>query len=686
MPSSRDIVCVMLVLSSLILANTIDEDRPQCVLVTISKDYTSKEAFNGEFLRCVETANKTFKLVIIDSQFPYETMIQFVSSAFAQRNVTDADQDCLCYDVLGVVGDLDFGTVRIIQTLTNRTNLNTTLVSAITPSTFPPLASQQLPRVLNLMPLEHNIEGLVMFLDSLIWNRIGLISDDTYYNQFVVEMLQIRLKEGPERDVTPCLKVTKSKYRNSLLQFVEYDTRVAVLAMKEESACAFLKEARNQQLVWPEYAWVLLEFGTHTCNLNGLIVIRSGDADRSSSSKDYDTPEYTSLLSVTSNFSRDSILTSLANSGFNFSENTFTRPTDEGEGKGVHNVSVVQITDESVVMIAQYNPVSHSLDTFVNLSETGATPRGTTLVIVRKISVSFTVLLCIVLAISFAFVSINLVLFVCFQKEPEIKATSFTVSLSMFLGCYLLLFFVLVLFLEANLPLSSLLPSWAQEIMCNLFPWLSIIGLPMSLIFSTLIVKVVRLYIIFFNPKIYRKSMLNDCSLLLYILFLTSPTLLVLLLLSTIEPLKNIVSENKLRSGIEIREGCTNDHYLEWLSALVLCHILFAIAVTIITFKTSKIQYKNFRGSNRNNIFTFFSIFITIESLVILFSTFGSEGGNSNPSAYEILYYTDHIAIVLLCQGFLFAPIVYPPLKRWFLRNDVRSKNTSSFTETLSQK
>ena len=39
----------------------------------------------------------------------------------------------------------------------------------------------------------------------------------------------------------------------------------------------------------------------------------------------------------------------------------------------------------------------------------------------------------------FFFVTIVLILYIYFRKEPEIRATSVTVSLCMFLGCYILI-------------------------------------------------------------------------------------------------------------------------------------------------------------------------------------------------------------------------------------------------------
>ena len=60
----------------------------------------------------------------------------------------ETKSDCLCSEMIGVVGDLDSSAARIIHTLASRSNLNITLVAAVAPSTFLPVP---LPNVLDII-------------------------------------------------------------------------------------------------------------------------------------------------------------------------------------------------------------------------------------------------------------------------------------------------------------------------------------------------------------------------------------------------------------------------------------------------------------------------------------------------------------------------------------------------------
>ena len=70
-------------------------------------------------------------------------------------------------------------TARTIHLLSEKLNLNITLVASVSPSTFLPVTDLSLPNVFDLKPLSHYIEGVVSFLQSWNWTRIGLITESS---------------------------------------------------------------------------------------------------------------------------------------------------------------------------------------------------------------------------------------------------------------------------------------------------------------------------------------------------------------------------------------------------------------------------------------------------------------------------------------------------------------------------
>jgi hypothetical protein len=94
-------------------------------------------------------------------------------------------------------------------------------------------------------------------------------------------------------------------------------------------------------------------------------------------------------------------------------------------------------------------------------------------------STGYTVIFSIEIIVGFVFLTIMLICYVYFRNEPEVKSTSFTLSLLIFLGCYLnLIFSLLLLYFHQTI----LIPEDTLNAICGLFPWISGLGIPITLI------------------------------------------------------------------------------------------------------------------------------------------------------------------------------------------------------------
>jgi hypothetical protein len=207
------------------------------------------------------------------------------------------------------------------------------------------------------------------------------------------------------------------------------------------------------------------------------------------------------------------------------------------ENRRLRNISFIHVNGGFREEIAHYD--SRSLQ-FVKLPNTyfasGALPRGSTLIVEYAPSLLHSVLVVTSFTTCTIIVSIVFGLYIYFRKEPEIKATSVTVSVCMFLGCYLLLLLLPDLLVNAY-PVSQLpCPTW---LVCNLLAWLSLLGFPLTLILATLFVKMLRVYLIFCAPHSYQRKLFSNTFLFLYIVLLTSPSVILLLLWSATDELTN---------------------------------------------------------------------------------------------------------------------------------------------------
>ena len=313
------------------------------------------------------------------------------------------------------------------------------------------------------------------------------------------------------------MKISERDNKTKAIQtFKEYETDVVVILTRDKVACSLIREAKNLDFKWPEYAWILLDVDFHSSletSLEGVILLRDQTLLAQGSTN------YHARCFFNSSIFINSILAIASAHGNNASFSGVNGQIKFSEGKRLINISIAQIYSfRSRKEIAIYDTELQQLNVLSSFSVAGDKPRGTILKINFR-DQNYTLRITLVMLLSlflFIFVTIVLILYICFRKEPEVKATSVTVSLSMFLGCYILILYM---------PLLVLITENHQ---CNLILWLSLGGIPLPLIIATLFVKVLRIYLIFCDPHSFKKKLFTDPFLFLYILFLMSPSILIL--------------------------------------------------------------------------------------------------------------------------------------------------------------
>ena len=675
----------VVVLSIFIGANS--SPLNQCVLVAVPLS-SCKDGYSISANISAANHQDNMELIIFDSELKYESMILFLSHKLSGYHFYGLE--CLtgnqCSNILGVVGDLDFTTSSIIHNLASRSNSSVTqVVSILSPNTLP-LEDLGYSNVVDMNPLSHYIDAITSLIDRLNWTYIGLMTDSTNYQLYAAELLLKKLHLIPEMTVSPYVRLGLSNedYIRALQQIKQYQTKVIIMMASEETACTMWKYALQYNFIWPEYVWIAYNIQSSGCTsgVEGVIFM-----NRKRINIDFQSQEWikevtcVSLNNTLFGESRylsllyDSVLAVALAEQLNFTNATFPGISGQvliREGKRLSNISIIHIQNYSDYEIGYYDTASKEL--FIledDLSNVATIPRDKVFVVYSRITDLDVIFELIAFDVCIGIVTVTLILYAYFHNEPEVKATSVTLSMCMFLGCYMLLLFVPLLYIEAQQEFTLLL-----DVICMCLCWFSLLGLPFPLILTTLLFKMLRVYVIFLHPHSYKKKLCSDGALFMFVLLLSSPTILVL----TAWTVFDYFSKQRLMlpHGQGYYDKCTSNYTSIWLGLLLLNFFILLISVIVVAFKTSKIRYKHFRDAKATNIYAFLVSFITVMTIFYWFFFFNQEISISSVKGAVYTLYVGHISLAMSCQFTLFIPKLYPPvvrvLKKW--NSNRKSKNS----------
>lgn len=635
---------------------SLSQARQQLVIASLPPSYRDAYSRNVEWRTRDQPA---LKIISSPSESEYETLVKYVSNSYAfnpRENVEYSEVD-------GVVGDVGSRTASILHILASRFNLSLTLVPTASPTTSLPVTDPVLPSVLDMWPLAHYTEAVVSFIDQWNWTRIGLISDTSNYYRYAAETLHNKILQGSDdRIVIPSVTVTHESNSFEALNTVkEYGTHVIVVAM--DSACSLLEASHALDMTWPDYAWITLS--QKVCKTEGTFTLRELLSQLENDSL------YGHLVTdnignrhctqdSTCRFLHDALLAVSLTTPPNDTATrnlSFTGATglvQFREGKRLTNISILQVLNGSSTSVANYNTELQKLHVIRNLLE-GRSPEGGTRVVRFGEFAAHPAVVVTLFIIVFSFLTVVFILYVYFRNEPEIKATSVSVSLCMYLSCYLMLMFE---------PFLVIVGERFNAPICMIQVALSAFGFPTSLILTTLFVKMLRVYIIFYSPFHAKTIFLRDMFLLLFIVLLEVPSVLILLLWFTIDPVEIRILEVPHKDHLGIFHRCFSEHTIVWVSLQFSYIGLLILAVVILGFKSSEIRYRNFRDTKATNAYTYVLILLTF--LIITYWWFFRSLGPEFNDVWKsyITLYTGHFILPIVCQVFLFIPKVYYPLRR----------------------
>ena len=247
-----------------------------------------------------------------------------------------------------------------------------------------------------------------------------------------------------------------------------------------------------------------------------------------------------------------------------------------------------------------------------------------------------------------------LVLFIYFRNEPEIKATSWLLSLLMILSCYMVVANLLAHAIHTSLPP---VPHFNT---CSFMTWIGY-GLPQSLIIAVLLVKMLRVYHIF--HKFHKLGKLSsNYAMAVYIFLILSPNILVLVIMTALSSYRVSAIHTFHTGYVEVKYICMGNIDVYFLTSQVY-QLLLTFCTAIVALTTRKLRLKHFRDAKKVNGYFLTLLFIVVPASVLI-------GIFRSNDQYLQSYFISHFCynvFIFSCLGFLFVPKIYPVIyKRYF--------------------
>ena len=282
--------------------------------------------------------------------------------------------------------------------------------------------------------------------------------------------------------------------------------------------------------------------------------------------------------------------------------------------------------------------------------------------IYNRIPIPVTVLLIILVIFCLLLTTIMFFLFFKYRKYSEIKATSPYLSLLMFVGTY----FILISTLMQAILMAITSPTGViSSVLCGGVITGNVIGI--NLIFSTVLLRMLRVYHIFSYFGKTGKYWSDKCLAIIVLLVIGGDAVLLLIwfFADPFTVIENIIYVYKFASNprtpyYQINQYCSSDKISVWFSLTFgKVGILFAI-VLLLAIKTRKIQRANFKDTKKVNIYIFITVLIVATLIPLWF--FLKETGNVIWTG--VVIYLSFGLTGLFNQIMLFSPKVIPIVLR----------------------
>ena len=477
--------------------------------------------------------------------------------------------------------------------------------------------------------------ALLTFVNFNKWRRVAFITHLTnklylkpiekFYQNFT-SALDIHLSQilGGEKAIDTSLKRIKNlKYR------------VIIVSLPEETLRMLLCRAIGLGMNWPNYIWVIVNsdggrFYEQNICLSQVTVFQY----------------FTGKLPTKTMLQEE--CEALVVDVFN---NTSSPTLCYSHVEYSYIISISMWKDNRLKLIANYTPADGLIS--VNM------PSFPGDIFLQSLFI-FYIINSIIALLVFVLLTVMLVLYIWFRNEPDIKATSVSLNILTFFGCYLLwlyLFFLIITGLPNDYPKSL----YFADHVCKIKLWFNGLSIPGALIWSVLLVKLARIYRLFDYRHDIKKWQCHDLTLALYVLLLTAPVILCTLVHSKADDFKNHLVFTTHNGVVFAFYDCRSYGEFYWLIAQLLYIIGFNVVLVIFAMLTRKISHPNFKDTKKVTALIFSTLVISCWTVVyfIVLKTI-----NALPIYSFFLRSISHAIFICKCQFYLFTPKIFPVLRR----------------------
>ena len=326
-------------------------------------------------------------------------------------------------------------------------------------------------------------------------------------------------------------------------------------------------------------------------------------------------------------------------------------------------VSIYQVNSMSAdphLLIGYYD----SQYRIVNITNPVPLPNDNIKTNVKSLSLPAAVVLYVAAVIVILIVTIILACSLYQRSKPQIKASSPLFSLLMFVGCYLFLLGVVVRITQASFPAN--VPDVLFAIFCNSQLVLFFNG--MSLIFLTLLIRLLRIRKIFYNSQLskYLSTFWSNKVLIVVVIAMTIFPNIILGVMIGFDPMKREVIITNVTDGPLLYQEktvfCKNTN-VAYLYVVIFTYLaIIFVCIVILAARTRHIKLKDFKDTKKVNVFIF--LFVLTLSLVS-YSTYIFDSIH----LYNIGHLISIIGILIIvceCQFVLFIPKILSLFKsKW---------------------
>ena len=501
------------------------------------------------------------------------------------------------------------------------------------------------------------VKSVIAFVSAINQTRIGVISETShlYYSQISSELVT-------KTNVSLLVQVSGSHHKSLsgvVDKIANSNVHVVFLSARPSVIFSILLEACKRGFQWPNYAWIL-----HSLSLRDLRRSESNDSVCSQS----DTLEGIILLQLNmqepANVYQENNGTLQPANPFSFllhdavyalallADNKSSTPLQHNTalaqsilykwGIAYSNISFYQVSSLNAKYVGIYSSTSNKLS---NLNIGTFAFDG--LILLRNAP---NILVLTLPALAFFITTLFLILYICFRYHPDVKSTNVSLSLQIFIACYLLIGFTIASFVYVSFGLE----------VCMLTQWIGGFGLSGSLIHATVSVKMLQIYHIFtllrrIKPSFYTKHIAPVA----YTLLIMSPNITILTLWNIIDPFYIVHTYVEHPGFMSVSNHCICTYPQVWYALLLLYNLFLCSMVVCVAIKTRKIRIARFKDTKKVNLFIFLSILTGIKTFAYWY-TISSLDRNSILRIYVLIF--GHVIAVFVTQFTLFLPKIWAPL------------------------